>query len=1770
MKALSYFLLTLALGAGLSSRAEVVHSIQSLQLTNYTGYVIDADAQVPGAPYNREHLIAESKVTATNSDAFAVLTQYFLRYRLLNSAGTPHPLYDSTGVLSPDATYSVTNGFGMAPESAVSRTNVASLRPATRLSAYDRYTVELRVFVPGNVRERDTRTNSPQTFYHFTNLVSGDVGLNVIATANDVEFSRRYAVRTDPDKRSFFADVDYTVRRYDAFSGSGLPLDEVPVTLQYQLVHAVSGTVIPLVSSETNFIRTAAKHNPFATDPILPVVVNDSQTVEVRPVSGFQLDSVDGAYRLVVSVSHLEQQGVPNSVRAGNAVASPSTQLLHFSGNLQFGELNTTFTSIDNDPVRGATVPGSHVNSTLGVDNQSGSIPAIPGVTYGDGTDLSVRLLSNGDAVALSNSGPIVMPPGADTEVENVQVQLIAPASLTTNGLVSGLRVYLPTGMGFRANVAGHILQRSFKVASVPLGANLRPLSDVLFSPGGPIFVVEETKPLWLRAGSILWQIDQGRFEVNVVPDGALHVRADKYATLSAVDAILDNSERGLKRSNDRYYESVQSIATPVVVVADTNQTALVSFNATLGAGEFRTHFPYDGLVPWDGGGTLQVEQDQVVAESSQLTAVDPIFLSYGTGCIGADCGLGATSLQVRLTPENAVLHFTPDGGLVAGGGLFPPVRLRWGYIAPLNQYAHEALTFNDANFHMPGHFLRGDQTILAIPYRAAAMLYTGVAATNLAYLERPDQPGTANQDFYERGDADYAGMNFAVASDGAQQGQSVIAGMPTDAYQLRSDSKYYARRGGVSGIHDAVDGTFPDTLMLYGYTFNFDHFAFNQLDNRMRDSWIDGRIDIPYPSGFVQPFAGLRLNCLGGIEGAPMPEPTLDRPLVYWNGKFDSLALQFRRDPEDVCNVTNAFLALGVRTGVAHVKETLLGTLGFLPDGNLIPRAQGLEDIDSRLKLPNVIRLAGPRDEEYVLNPVVDVYFNTHSEATGDGPTNGWVNIAASINVPFFEDLRVHVQTSANTNSPNAPIYMMGGWPTHGWELVEGNYFTADYFDDTNRGYGGVSPMGYRNSQTEQYHARAQCMWLDVIRFDYPLVWSDTTRSFRAQAPIVRDLMVLSTENELKYLSAKNAEITFGAQFEGLPMFNLANLAFQALDLATQAGNEFFSNKLNAVVGGFGRLDEILSADLAPFLDGVFDEKIDPRIQTLYSRLQEVYSTNAVEWHDFAGEDVELAFKGAGEPILDRLIGLAGDNTDTGIMKRLLDHLTEATNAVGQIESVLAEDPEGNRAVASQLMRLLVDNLAAQFAAGFVDQFVQPILAEADPTLDQIHLTLSNLRLALTQIIETLEDPAGMGAELSDLLLANAPVISVAVDDMIEGVGTFVKDIDLTLDSPFADYTPEEFTHVVRQEIEDQFLGTPVAAAMQVVHKQRLYDPDAAIRQATDTVFQELNNVIRSVISQTAEELTSAFTEFLDPLRLKAAAAKINGYAHINGDSLKEARVDLHARLDLGTALEFNGYVQIKELDSTGNPGCDYGGEDSITEVSLGAEDVQVGWISPELRASVFTKFTFAEIGNGFPLRGLAGGFDLTGKLDYEAFSINFLGASLAFGQEENFISGAAGMRVNKYDVFGGIFFGRACSLAPLQLWDSEVANLLGGPTFTGIYGYGEGWIPVNELIGIPASCLFNISAGLGMGAGVFLEGPTFVAKMTAGVSGEALCMVGIKGQLQGTGVLEGLDLNVLDGLTVKAKGTVGGKFGPCPLCLEVEQSVALTFKQGKWKLDF
>ena len=108
---------------------------------------------------------------------------------------------------------------------------------------------------------------------------------------------------------------------------------------------------------------------------------------------------------------------------------------------------------------------------------------------------------------------------------------------------------------------------------------------------------------------------------------------------------------------------------------------------------------------------------------------------------------------------------------LTAGGPTIGTVNLQWGYINSPVSYAQQAFTFNEAGFHMPGLFLRGDQNLLPAIQGPATILYTGFAVSNLSVFERPLSAG------YSAGLADYAGMNFRCGTDSVHAAQSTIAG---------------------------------------------------------------------------------------------------------------------------------------------------------------------------------------------------------------------------------------------------------------------------------------------------------------------------------------------------------------------------------------------------------------------------------------------------------------------------------------------------------------------------------------------------------------------------------------------------------------------------------------------------------------------------------------------------------------------------------------------------------------------------------------------------------------------------------------------------------------------------------------------------------------------------------------------------------------------------------------------------------------------------------
>ena len=186
---------------------------------------------------------------------------------------------------------------------------------------------------------------------------------------------------------------------------------------------------------------------------------------------------------------------------------------------------------------------------------------------------------------------------------------------------------------------------------------------------------------------------------------------------------------------------------------------------------------------------------------------------------------------------------------------------------------------------------------------------------------------------------------------------------------------------------------------------------------------------------------------------------------MAYWAADFKTHSIKFKSN--NGCDPGTGYLVLGVEGYASHVNKPLYGCVGFFPSGDQIPRSFGLEGVESRLKVPNVIQMEGPNKTTYSFTPVSDVFYNTYSNAPS-GPTAGWVSLFGKLDVPFFQDLQLHLQTSCHTNgvaASNAPIYLSGGWPrpdsseaNHGWLDGAGHTpFQTNFFDWANAGFIGL-----------------------------------------------------------------------------------------------------------------------------------------------------------------------------------------------------------------------------------------------------------------------------------------------------------------------------------------------------------------------------------------------------------------------------------------------------------------------------------------------------------------------------------------------------------------------------------------------------------------------------------------------------------------------------------------------------------------------------------------
>ncbi len=1794
---------------GTAARAAITVNSAAIDAPPSSPYVIDADetrATIPAAlvlalaneaPFQEDRIEAEAAFSLVReSDGRAIELQ-------AEPPGTV-AMVTETFVL----------GGG---ERATARLEV-SLRPAEPLDP----AVPHRVVAEARFRGRDGRWTEPTSFpgparrwIHFTNVEVDDPSLQVRLFAGNPRVERPVWLRSVDPVGGFAAELDVELHRYDLESVPQAPAP-VSVTFACRLIDAATGTEVALSpdSATRRVVRDVAARNLVGG----PAENRWLQRLEFAPADGVILDPL-AEYRFEVAVFATELDDTPVPAVPDQAVA-PARRLLALSGRLRFGEVTATVTELANDPTMAMAFDGVDHRTELAI--RQGGVAAAPGRRFGDGTPVPVTYdPATGDATAIAGSQALTTTDSDVTTLAGVRfvrgVIRLEPGGAT---LESG-GVLLPAGFGVARSQNSLRHRPSLEFRNVRLDAELRPVEPVVefgAEGGGFHHAFVERLPLRFRTRSIFWEVGAGTFTWAQEPSGdpadpdhAVLVRQFADEELEALRPWLADPGAADRPANDAYLRRIVDESKVVVGVGAMGE-ALLTVELVLGAGETRTHFPEGLRLVWTGG-RLRLERS-VIDAGSELVAPDPVDVDYRRDCPG-DCGATSGPGRMTFTPEDGVYGITRDGGLRAAGRVIPE-RLRWGTTELATggsppeggfPYAHQTSQWFAGALHVAGMWLSGAEAPGLEPEsRPEGLLASGVRADG--GYERPGEPG------YREGFGDYPGLNLRVG-DEARTGRSVLAGIPTPDYRLKPRSKYYVRAGGVSGIHEAVE-IVPSNLRMYDFDVTLDGFRLAFLDGRNVESKTGGSVHVPspvQPPGFDLEFKELRFECRGQPSRMRLAQEGEKKALTYWRTEITPLSLKFAQPLSGTCpSVAAGFLEVGVATRFPAVTpQTLHATLGFMANGNLVTRANPLSaglDLDSRFSLPPRIELVGPGGVPWPVTVVGRAYLNNpipgRPSPAGTPepyvptppdfrrPEQGFLTLAATLDVPWFEDVKVQLHVSSSSSATaDSSLHVLDG---EGWRRGGQTAFTDKFFDPDHLGFPAESslPSGipftveaYRDPNTPEFNARARKRWLGVVDFNFPLVWEPTRRRFRSDTESA-DLLVLgSVQRRLQSLTPGAAELTFGLDL-AIPRVNAQNLAAAAKEGLTDAVSEALSAALQpavrgALAGGLEGLDGLLAERPDELLAAGLRAAVDPVANRILAG-----ADPATLEADLKNALLTLPDAGLGDDVRRRIgTGLAA-----------LDAALE----------ILGTD--GTRPVIGGLVRQLLRRSGVPGAAELGEQAVGGALGEAlpriEPDLAQARETLLRVRTALAG----LADPgARLFAQLRGAFAGQSTEVDLATRRALDDVRAAVGQHGWSL------LGDEQRRDRIRRLVSERLLACAAIPKAQYVLRQHVQDLNEALRAGLDDVFAQVNHltreVIRGAVRQGSRELDALLAEQRSPAAGemgpssggsgKLAALNIEGYAQINDESLRTLVLNGKFEFNVPDALKVQAHLRIQEYDANSPPsGCRPAGvAAAVVQIDARAECEWIGAAGTVVE--VGAKFSLQD---GKPI-GFDGYFGLQGDIRLGPVVVTEARLMAGFGgfkapggqvQDWAYVGAKVRGRFNAYEAGVGLFFGRTCDVAVLRMIDPDVGTVLeravgrnSGP-MTGVYFYGEAWIPVNEVFGIPSTCLFTVRATAGAGFFGFIHdngAATIGTKQKFGADGRLLCIFGISGEMRIVGALttagqptpttgapsdQGLFRRADQPDTSKGSfvlygtGEFAAELGICPFCLELSKSVGLIWSIG------
>lgn len=1526
--------------------------------------------------------------------------------------------------------------------------------------------------------------------YRFAFAVAGQEA-GTTAWLREITLEREFAIANRPGFEGLRFHVHGVLGR-----GVGLadPPAVEPVTFQLALVlGGATGGVVPLQQSRVTLTYPLANHSPTGG----PVAVTFNETIEVVPAG--PLDPSD-VYSLVATPVVTEPDG---SERATLPAMIAGQKLLFFNGTLRFGAVATELRALDGTNGGNGPAPGGGELATIYLPAGGIVHPTVAGYTAGAPGGLSVALRPDGTADALA-AVTWTAAPGAERGVVNGVRFRRGTVTLDDTGFsASPLHVQLPAGLGLTDSPTSRRHKAEHAVPTGRLDETLAPRGLVVMRASdlgvARLYAAHEALPLVFETARITWDVASGDFAV--AREDTRHTQAPE---LDRLDVVRGATGLWLRPSNEQYYRRPLPGPHPEIVFRADAAGRAVVYDALveLQPGDFYAHFPMIARIAWTGAGAVQWRNGIVAPAESSLTAAAAFPYAYTTDCGVACAGGGAgTPAEFALFTPAGNWEFTVDGGLRAAGtiGAAP---LRWGG-RPGGTYAHETEPFTDARVLLAGHVLHAAFATTEDDQRPGALLEAGHAAPfDESLVERPRTPG------YAQGFADYPGLNFRVGADGAKTAQSRLGDRPLGPYALAGTSKYYFRLEGVSGIHEAVTASFTALLgglEIYGFPMTLDGLRLSYLDNRNRDSRIAGDVAVRgvkgHP-GFSQDFTNLALRCGGELGELTLPQPNAaPHTLHYWRAQFLAHRAEFV-PTGTTCAPTGAVLVFGADVSLPRiVKEPLPGALGFHSDGHLVTAADAkvlnIVGVDSRLRRPTRISLHGNGSNQdatrpgFVVTPIADLYFNDARPA--DAPDEGFVSIAGTIDVPFFEDLRVHVLARAT----GGDTFVRGGWTDAGR-----TFFTHADFDAANRGFPPTGDLrAYLGDSGFDPVARKD--WHGLATFAFPVRWNPLRREFNGTRSPEAEFLVLTSEQLLERLTPSGADLRFGMHFTGLPRVNLAALVIDA--------DEGLGQIVQHLPGGGDLVTaaKTLEQLLAGRSDQLIDQTIDAQVESFLTAevvpaLAALQSAAEAQAY-FAGNAVPL-----GGALRTQLDGLAGTAASTDTILREVDA------ALGKLDTGLAAADGLLRKGANAPFQLLPDGPRGQFLAASVAlaggqagglDLAAEINGPLKGTLDEVHReivalhdavgatrgTLDSVRAALQAALAAANGATGLGPQGVEAMRRYFE--TAALND---AAGRFLVE-----QAPTAAESRAKVHAELRRLVRDRVHASAFARDLRAALKDLLEPLRDDYRTALDRVNDGLNGLVRDAIASGVGDLANelkgpaadankAIGAFKDTLEL----AKLNGTAHIDGDTLTAAHIDAALGLHFPDAVRISGWLDYRHYKS-GQP--DYDGipapAEGRVEVILHAEGKAELADNPPIQATLEGRYAMAP--DGSP-RAIGGLFDFTSDLQFDNFSLKNLRLEFAFGDRDNYVYGRGQGSVWFIDCDARVFMGRTVKQSVLERVDRDLGPLLGQFGFTqidylnpvsGIYCNADGEGSLNEFFGIPDTPLLKIKGRGGEGTFAFLN---------------------------------------------------------------------------------